>query len=209
MARSYFDAEIAHGRNIEEIRSDLVSLERTVMQMQMQMEHIIGTAAPASAQAPEPELSLAPGQIGVVAVAAGDGLAQIFRSLGAAGIVDGGQSLLVDTLFDLPEGCLYSVLVSLKDEDPALIPASYRVLFNDIREAVDTIHRDGTLKRRIIADLDRFFLRDPDLGPTLHAFREAGKRLFLLTNSEADYTAAVMDHAEFRATTPSNDGGRP
>ncbi len=99
-----------------------------------------------------------------------------------------------DTLFDLPEGSLYSVLVALKDEEPALVPASYRILFNDIREAVDTIHRDGTLKRRIVADLDRFFLRDPDLGPTLIKFREAGKRLFLLTNSEVDYTAAVMHH---------------
>mgnify|MGYP002066040475 CR=1 FL=1 len=56
-----------------------------------------------------------------------------------------------DTLFDLPEGSLYNGLVALKDQEPALIPRSYRVLFNDIREAVDTIHRDGTLKRRVIA----------------------------------------------------------
>ncbi len=63
-----------------------------VENMQMQMEHIIGAVAPAAAAPAEPELTLVPGQIGVVAVAAGDGLAQIFRSLGAAGIVNGGQS---------------------------------------------------------------------------------------------------------------------
>lgn len=63
-----------------------------VENMQMQMEHIISAAAPAGALEPEPEMSLTPGQIGVVAVAAGDGLAQIFRSLGATGIVNGGQS---------------------------------------------------------------------------------------------------------------------
>jgi len=99
-----------------------------------------------------------------------------------------------DTLFDLPEGCLYTALVDLKDEHPERISASYRVLFNDIREAVDTIHRDGTLKRRIISDLGSFFVRDSDLARTLLNFRKAGKRLFLLTNSEADYTAAVMNH---------------
>lgn len=99
-----------------------------------------------------------------------------------------------DTLFDLPEGSLYSALVALKDEQPRLVKTSYRVLFNDIREAVDTIHRDGTLKRWIIADLGNFFKRDSYLARTLHKFREAGKRLFLLTNSEADYTAAVMHH---------------
>jgi DAK2 domain fusion protein YloV len=65
-----------------------------VENMQMQMEDIIGTSAPAPAatDGQVPQAELAAGQIGVVAVAAGDGLAQIFRSLGAAGIVDGGQS---------------------------------------------------------------------------------------------------------------------
>jgi len=101
---------------------------------------------------------------------------------------------IFDTLFDLPEGCLYIGLVRLKDERPELVGQSYRVLFNDIREAIDTIHRDGTLKRMIMADLDRFFVRDPGLGETLRRFKAAGKQLFLLTNSEVEYTAAVMGH---------------
>ena len=100
-----------------------------------------------------------------------------------------------DTLFDVPEGCLYAELVRLKDEEPDLIRSSYRILFNDIREAVDTIHRDGSLKRTIMADLDRYFVRDPHLGDTLRRLRAAGKKLFLLTNSEVEYTAAVMRHA--------------
>jgi len=101
---------------------------------------------------------------------------------------------VVDTLFDLPEGSLYTALVALKDSQPELIRASYRVLFNDIRDAIDTIHRDGTLKRRIMADLGRYFVRDDRLPRTLERFREAGKRLFLLTNSEPDYTGAVMSY---------------
>ncbi len=99
-----------------------------------------------------------------------------------------------DTLFDLPEGCLYAALIDLKDRQPQQISTSYRLLFNDIRETVDTIHADGTLKKRVMADLGRYFIKDPDLAPTLNKFREAGKRLFLLTNSEVEYTAAVMSH---------------
>ncbi len=45
-----------------------------------------------------------------------------------------------------------------------------------------------------MADLDRFFVRDPGLGETLRRFKAAGKQLFLLTNSEVEYTAAVMGH---------------
>lgn len=68
-----------------------------VENMQMQMEEIIGQGGkPDVEREPSdldmPVVSLEPGQIGVVAVAAGDGLADIFRSLGAAKIVNGGQS---------------------------------------------------------------------------------------------------------------------
>lgn len=63
-----------------------------VENMQMQMEAIIGTTAEAGEARFEPAVALQEGQIGVVAVAAGSGLARIFRSLGASGIVNGGQS---------------------------------------------------------------------------------------------------------------------
>jgi hypothetical protein len=42
------------------------------------------------------------------------------------------------------------------------------------------------------ADLGRFLVKDPELGPALHKLRSGGKRLFLLTNSFWDYTEAVM-----------------
>nr|MBC8423533.1 HAD-IG family 5'-nucleotidase [bacterium] len=101
---------------------------------------------------------------------------------------------VVDTLFDLPEGSLYSALVALKDGSPGLIKTSYKVLFEDIRDAIDTIHRDGSLKRQIMSELPRFFVKDAQLEATLTKFREAGKKLFLLTNSEPDYTGAVMSY---------------
>jgi HAD superfamily 5'-nucleotidase-like hydrolase len=100
---------------------------------------------------------------------------------------------IFDTLFDMPEGILYAGLVELKDSVDGLLPMSYHTLYDDIRNAVDTLHADGSLKARITGDLGAFFDKDPDLVPTLEKFRREGKKLFLLTNSEADYTAAVMD----------------
>ena len=106
-----------------------------------------------------------------------------------------GRYRTFDTLFDLPEGSLYTALVHMKDKDPDHAPqADFRTLYEDIRGAVDTTHADGSLKAAITADLDRFFLKDANLVPTLQKFRAAGKKLFLLTNSEPAYTAAVMQH---------------
>ena len=98
------------------------------------------------------------------------------------------------TLFDLPEGSLYTSLVDLKSQDARALSVGYRELYDDIRDTVDTLHADGSLKKRITADIGSYFLKDPDLVPTLRKFRDAGKRLFLLTNSDSEYTGAVMDH---------------
>jgi 5'-nucleotidase len=101
---------------------------------------------------------------------------------------------VVDTLFDLPEGSLYAELVCLKDSHPKLLKVSFRVLFDDIRNAIDTIHRDGSLKSKIVADIPKYFNRDNLLSKTLDKFSSAGKKLFLLTNSDYKYTSAVMSY---------------
>ncbi len=66
-----------------------------VENMQMQMDDIINASTVTSTHPAESlaaDIALKPGQIGVVAVAAGEGLAEIYRSLGVTGIVSGGQS---------------------------------------------------------------------------------------------------------------------
>ncbi len=100
---------------------------------------------------------------------------------------------IFDTLFDMPEGCIFSGLMELKENGEACAERTPEQIYNEIRQTVDSMHADGTLKARIIADLGRFFIPDPEMVPILRKFREAGKKLFLLTNSEADYTAAVMN----------------
>jgi 5'-nucleotidase len=98
----------------------------------------------------------------------------------------------LDTLFALPEGCLFAEAIELLERDGATV--DFARLYDHIREAIDTVHRDGSLKRVVLADLPRYLVRDPELGPALHRLRSGGKRLFLLTNSLADYTDAVMRH---------------
>jgi len=63
-----------------------------VENMQIQMEEIVGEPSVASIMASAPTVQVEPGQIGVVAVAPGDGLIEIFRSLGVSYVVNGGQT---------------------------------------------------------------------------------------------------------------------
>lgn len=104
-----------------------------------------------------------------------------------------GRFAWIDTLFSLPEATLCAGIVEYYEGQGRPLPvASYEQLVNDIRESIDLAHADMSMKEVIMADIGRFIERDPDLAPTLHKLRSAGKRLFLLTNSEWVYTDAVM-----------------
>lgn len=104
----------------------------------------------------------------------------------------------VDTLFALPEVTLYADVVDLIDAEPELWPGaqppSYAEAWLDVRECIDEAHRDGSIKERIKANPSLFIEYDPDLPRTLHKFRSAGKKMFLLTNSFFSYTDAVMTY---------------
>lgn len=99
-----------------------------------------------------------------------------------------------DTLFSLPEGSMFAAIVDLKarDDQGALRDIPLSEIFGDVRACVDKVHRDGTLKSRIMADPGRYFIVDEHLPPTLQRFRARGKSLFLVTNSGYDFTDAVM-----------------
>jgi HAD superfamily 5'-nucleotidase-like hydrolase len=114
----------------------------------------------------------------------------------------------VDTLFALPEACLYSQLVDFFDgcggaagggpknggngAHPPEVRPSYRQLYQDVRECIDEAHADDSIKSVIRANPAEYIEREPELAFALHRFRSSGKRLFLLTNSAWDYTDAVM-----------------
>lgn len=107
----------------------------------------------------------------------------------------------IDTLFALPEAVLYAQIVDFLDRDAAfaalpvdLRAARYAKLWADIRKSIDEAHHDDSIKSEITAHLADYIVKDPELAPTLHRFRSAGKRLFVLTNSGFAYTDTVMSY---------------
>ena len=98
----------------------------------------------------------------------------------------------IDTLYALSEVACYAALVEAMEKRG--LSVDYAKTFTDIRECIDEAHRDGTILDAITADLPRFIKRDPNLAPTLHKFRSAGKKLFLLTNSRWSYTEKMMTY---------------
>jgi HAD superfamily 5'-nucleotidase-like hydrolase len=98
----------------------------------------------------------------------------------------------IDTLYALSEASVYaSVIEALEQARQAI---DYATVFQDIRESIDEAHRDGTILNAVLGDLPKYIKRDPDLAPTLHKLRSAGKKLFLLTNSRWPYTDAMMSY---------------
>jgi 5'-nucleotidase len=98
----------------------------------------------------------------------------------------------IDTLFALPEACLLAGIVDHFEAQGKSL--DFTKLYDDIREAIDTVHRDNSLKNVIRADIAKYIFRDPDLGTALHKLRSGGKKLFILTNSLWDYTDVVMHY---------------
>jgi HAD superfamily 5'-nucleotidase-like hydrolase len=104
----------------------------------------------------------------------------------------GEQFVSVDTLFHLPEVHLYLLLIDWL-EGQGKTPNCMAV-YQDVREMIDEAHRDGTLKSIITRNVGNFVRRDPNLPDLLDEFRRAGKKLFLLTNSDHSYSNALLQH---------------
>ncbi len=105
----------------------------------------------------------------------------------------------IDTLYGLSEVVVFSAVVDALERPGEKL--DYGQLFEDVRTCIDEAHRDGTIKGEIARDLPRYVDRDPDLPATLHKLRSSGKKLFLLTNSEPEYTETMMRYLV--------DGGLP
>jgi len=100
------------------------------------------------------------------------------------------QSL--DTSFSISNGVLYSQLVQLKREGLEL-PDFYH-LADDIKDALDICHADGTLKDQVRDDLPRFIIKDPNIARLLERYKDYGKTLVVITNSDYHYTKLLLDY---------------
>ncbi len=101
----------------------------------------------------------------------------------------------LNTLFSLSEASMYAQLVDMLDEQKLPGVMGYRDLYRLVRASTDEAHMEGRLKSEIAADPDRFVELDPDTPLALLDQHHAGKKLLLITNSEWDYTRAMMRYA--------------
>mmetsp|Transcript_32036 Transcript_32036/g.101948 ORF Transcript_32036/g.101948 Transcript_32036/m.101948 type:complete len:345 (-) Transcript_32036:206-1240(-) len=99
----------------------------------------------------------------------------------------------MDTLFHVVDASLFAQLVDLKDSDPAAVTKDFATMYKDVRACVDLCHRDGTIKDLVAQDPKPYIKEDPNLIPMLRAYKNAGKKVFLLTNSYWEYTNVVMN----------------
>jgi HAD superfamily 5'-nucleotidase-like hydrolase len=97
----------------------------------------------------------------------------------------------VDTLFEIPECHLYAILVDALDAG-RLRGRDWLQVFQDVRWAIDTAHRNGAMKARILDNPELYILRDPELAAALDRWQRSGKKLFVLSNSEWTFTRGVL-----------------
>ena len=100
--------------------------------------------------------------------------------------------VFLNTLFSLSEACIYGQLVDLLDAGELGRELDYDKLVDLVGDTMNKAHLEGRLKAEIIADPQRFVDLDPLLVQTLLDLRQAGKKLFLATNSEWHYTKPMM-----------------
>ncbi len=98
----------------------------------------------------------------------------------------------VDTLYALSEVTVFAA--GVQHLESLGFELDYAKWFADIRDCVDLSHQDGSILDHIMANPAEFLVRDPDLPLALHKLRSAGKKLFLLTNSQPAYTALLMQY---------------
>lgn len=108
---------------------------------------------------------------------------------------DSARYSIVDTTFSISYCVLYMQIVALKDKHPELNLPDYKTLNDHILEALDLSHRDGTLKAHVRQNVKKFIMQEPALVKTLEKFKRHGKKLWVITNSDFDYTKLLLDYA--------------
>jgi len=111
--------------------------------------------------------------------------------------------LSIDTFFALSEVQIFEDLVEYMNANPEKIQKSFSEVYGDLRKFIDQAHADGSIKKEVLRNPEKYICKDKYLGTTLVRLIDAGKHLFLLTNSHYDYTDAIMSfvldqaHEEF------------
>jgi len=102
----------------------------------------------------------------------------------------------VDTYFSIAFASLFAQLVDKRDNDPAChsIP-EYSTIARDLNFVLDRAHRDGSIKGIIQNNLPDFIVKDPEVVSGLQRYIRHNKKIFILTNSDFNYTKLLLEYA--------------
>ncbi|MFP5458747.1 MAG: HAD-IG family 5'-nucleotidase [Bacteriovoracia bacterium] len=121
------------------------------------------------------------------------GQQKIYQGL-SVDLNDSNRYAIVDTSFSIAYACLYMQIVDLKNSDASLELPEFRQIEADLIEALDVSHRDGTLKDAVRANVKKYIVQDPHAVKELERMKEHGKKLWVITNSDYDYTKLLLDY---------------
>lgn len=71
---------------------------------------------------------------------------------------------------------------------------SFKSIFQDVRSAVDYVHIHGDLKSKTIENVELYLKKDERLPMFLSRIRESGAKVFILTNSDYNFTDKIMNY---------------
>ncbi|QBR82953.1 5'-nucleotidase [Legionella israelensis] len=100
----------------------------------------------------------------------------------------------IDTSFSIAFCVLYGQMVDLKDAYPDILP-NYQTIAFDLQYCVDKVHAEGKLKQEIAENLSKFVVKDKKIVEGLKRYLHYGKKFFILTNSDYDYTHTLLKYA--------------
>ncbi|MFN8790164.1 MAG: HAD-IG family 5'-nucleotidase [Bdellovibrionales bacterium] len=106
-----------------------------------------------------------------------------------------GNYLSIDTFFSLSLAVLFAQIVELKDADTQGRYPEYPKIADDVLDALDEAHRDGTLKTEVRNNLEKYIIKDESVVRGLERFKRHGKKIFILTNSDFHYSKLLLDYA--------------
>lgn len=103
--------------------------------------------------------------------------------------------MAVDTTFSISLAILFAQIVDLKNSRPELRFPDFAMIADDVLDALDEGHRDGTIKNIVRDDLQKYIVKDPDVVHGLETHKKHGKKIFILTNSDFYYSKLLLDYA--------------
>jgi DAK2 domain fusion protein YloV len=160
------------------------------------------TAQPVAATTPPPTSSAAVPALGVLAVAAGDGLAAIFREFGVAATVQGGQSANPST------GELLAAIECLDAREIIILPNNPNVVLA-ARQVASITERSVVVvpSRNAAEGIAALLALDPQLDATANAgpMTEAGRAIQSLVVTEAVRDATIGGRKVKRGQTIALD----